>query len=163
MTIQNDPGASTTRGNFRFINVNAGTDSHRSIEVRSVDSAQATVTDLHPNTTEEETRAQMVADGYIEIDREGQPVDPRHNVLQNEAVRAILEQAIEALAALGVAAFNQPLVSPVDGSAGWFLIAASDHADVTSLRALLTAGCDGCGADPQAYLKALRMIGLMTE
>ncbi len=163
MTSQNDPAARPARGNFRFVNVNAGTDSHRSIEVRPAGATQAAITDLHPNTTEEETRAQMVADGYLEIDRDGHPVDARHNILQNEAAHAVIEQAIEALAALGVAAFNQPLVSPVDGSTGWFLIVARDRADVTSLRALLTAGCDGCGADPQAYLKALKMLGLMAE
>ena len=161
MTTDLDPSTSALRGSFRFINVNAGTDSHRSIEVTHGETS--TVTDLHPNTSEEEVRAQMVADGYCEIDRDGLPVDPRHNILQNDAARRIIDEAITQLAALGIAAFNQPIVSPVDGSAGWFLIAARNVADVTSLRALLTAGCDGCSGNRDAYVKALQMIALMDE
>lgn len=152
---------STPRGTFRFVNVRVGTDSHRSIEVNHGD--DATVSDLHPNTTEEEVRAQMVADDYLEIDQHGAPVDIRHNILQNEAVRVILDAAAEQLARIGVATFNQPIVSPIDGIAGWFLIVAKDQSDTTSLRALLTAGCDGCNADRSAHGRALQMIALMDE
>ena len=163
MSIDSAPHARIHRGSFRFINVNNGSDNHRSIEVFHTGSAEANVTELHANTTEEEARAQLLADGYTEIDRDGKPVDARHEILQNAAALAIIDNAIAQLAALGIASLNQPIVSPVDGSTGWFLIAAKTPADVTSLRALLTAGCDSCGADRQAYLKALRMIGLIDQ
>ena len=156
---QNPP---VQRGAFRFINVNVGIDSHRSIEIDHGDKLK-NVTELHPNTTEEEVRAQMVADGFIEIDREGQPVDVCHNILHNDRARAVIDEAIAKLAALGIAAFNQPIVSPVDGSAGWFLIAGKNEAEVASLRALLTAGCDSCSADRHVYVKALEMIALMRD
>ena len=159
-SIPNQP-QQETRGTFRFINVKAGTDSHRSMEV--VHGGLVTMTDLHANTTEEETRAQLVADGYVEIDRDGNPVDMCHTILQNEMARAIVDDAIAKLAAIGVVAVNQPIISPVDASAGWFLIAAKDDAEVNSLRALLTAGCDACGSDHSAYLKALDMLRLMRE
>ena len=163
MSIESEPPVNATRGSFRIINVSAGSDSHRSIEVRHSDASEAVISALHANTTEEETRARLLADGYTEIDRDGAPLDAQHQILQNTTARAIIDNAIAQLAALGIAALNQPIVSPVDGSTGWFLIAAKTSADVTSLRALLTAGCDTCGADPQAYLKALQMIGLADQ
>lgn len=164
MTSAPDSRSPAARGTFRFVNVKAGTDSHRSIEIEHDDGRA--LTDLHPNTTEEEVRAKMVSDGYTEIDRNGTPIDVRHNILQNEIAhqaRAIIDDAIARLALLGIIGFNQPIVSPVDGSAGWFLIAAKNQADVTSLRALLTAGCDGCSGNHDAYVKALEMLALMGE
>ncbi len=161
MTLPDSTLAPASRGTFRFVNVIAGSHSHRSVEINT--DATSTVTDLHPNTTEEELRAQLVADGYLEIDRDGALLDPQKNILQNEkagAARAIIDRAISELAALGLAAFNQPIVSPVDGCAGWFLIVGKNADDVTSLRALLTAGCDASGADRAVYVRALQMIAL---
>ena len=161
MATPTDLTPAQSRGTFRFVNVSVGSLSQRCIEVGHGD--RLNVTDLHANTTEEEVRAQMVADGFIEIDRDGAPLDIRHNILQNDRVREIIDQAIAQLAALGIAGFNQPIVSPVDGSAGWFLIVAKNDAEVTSLRALLTAGCDGYSDNREAYLKALKMIALMRD
>ena len=149
------------RGTFRFVNVHAGTDFHRSIEVHTAH--HANILDLHPNTTEEEERAKMVADGFIEIDRDGVPVDIKQSILQNDAARIILQEAIDKLEQLGISAFAQPIVSPVDASAGWFLIVAKNADEVTSLRALMTAGCDACSANNEPYVRALDMIKLMRE
>lgn len=149
------------RGTFRFVNVHAGTDFHRRIEVQIAQ--HISVSDLHPNTTEAEERSKMVADGFIEIDRDGVPIDVKHSVLQSDAARIILQEAIEKLEQLGIAGFAQPIVSPVDASAGWFLIVAKNSEEVTSLRALLTAGCDACSADLEPYAKALAMIQIMHD
>lgn len=156
-----DIAPTPARGTFRFINVHAGSDFHRSIEVQIAQ--KVTVSDLHPNTTEQEERARLVADGFIEIDRDGAPVDLTHSILQSDAARIILQEAVDKLEQLGIAGFVQPIVSPVDASAGWFLIVAKNKEDVTSLRALLTAGCDACSADVEPYLKALAMIQVMHD
>lgn len=161
MPDHDDTPAIKPHGTFRFVNVHAGTDFHRSIEVQIAQ--QVSVTDLHPNTTEEEERAKMVANGFVEIDRDGAPVDVTRSILQSDAARIILQEAIEKLEQLGVAGFAQPIVSPVDASAGWFLIVAKNNEEVTSLRALLTAGCDACSADLAPYVKALAMIELMRD
>jgi hypothetical protein len=161
MPDNDDTAPHTPRGTFRFVNVHAGTDFHRSIEVQIAHNV--TITDLHPNTTEEEARAKMVADGFVEIDRDGAPVDVTHAILQSDAARIILQEAIEKLEQLGIAGFAQPIVSPVDASAGWFLIVAKNQEEVTSLRALLTAGCDACSANLEPYAKALAMIQAMQD
>ena len=161
MSLDDDAMPVKSRGTFRFVNVHAGTDFHRSIEIHTAH--QTSVTDLHPNTTEEEERAKMVADGFVEIDRDGAPVDVRRSILQSDAARIILQEAIAKLEQLGIAGLAQPIVSPVDASAGWFLIVAKNTDDVTSLRALLTAGCDACSANLEPYAKALEMIKLMDE
>lgn len=161
MLTNDDAETDQPRGTFRFVNVCAGTNFHRSIEIRTAN--QSGISDLHPNTTEEEERAKMVADGFVEIDRDGAPVDIQRSILQNDAARIILQEAIDKLEQLGIAAFAQPIVSPVDASAGWFLIVAKNTDEVTSLRALMTAGCDACSANNEPYVRALDMIKRMGE
>lgn len=155
----NDSVAKHPRGTFRFLSVAAGADFHRCLEVNA--GGEITVTELHTNSTEEEERAKLVADGFIEIDRDGMPVDVQHSILQSDAARIVLQEAVDKLAALGIAGMIQPIVSPIDASAGWFLIVAKNGEDVSSLRALLTAGCDACNANNTPYTRALEMIKLM--
>lgn len=161
MLSNDDAEPDEPRGTFRFVNVCAGTHFHRSIEVQTAN--QNSINDLHPNTTEEEERAKMVANGFVEIDRDGAPVDIQRSILQNDAARIVLQEAIDKLEQLGIAAFAQPIVSPVDASAGWFLIVAKNTDEVTSLRALMTAGCDACSANNEPYVRALDMIKRMRE
>lgn len=159
MTSTHGKDEKPVRGTFRFLNVKVGTAHHRSIEIQT--GLVLNVTDLPGNTTEEDMRARMLADGFIEVDRDGKPIDALENVLRNETALGILKDAAQKLKSIGIEAFNQPLVSPVDNAVGWFLIVAKDHADVNCLRALLTAGCDICDADHTEYTRALDMISTM--
>lgn len=144
------------RGTFRFLNVRIGTDMRHCIEIESAGTSH--VTDLPGNTTEEELRAKMLLDGFIEVDRNGNPIRVLENILRNDQALAILEEATQKLKDIGIDALSQPLVSPVDHTVGWYLIVAKDKIDVRNLRALLAAGCDICGADHAEYARALDMI-----
>lgn len=159
MQSTDDQNHQKPRGTFRFLSVPDGADFHRSLEVNTAGHIHVAV--LHSNSTEEEERAKLVADGYIEIDRDGLPIDMQHSILQRDAARMVLQEAVDKLAALGIAGMIQPIVSPIDASAGLFLIVAKDGNDVASLRALLTAGCDACSGNNLPYARALEMIKLM--
>lgn len=161
MAIESEKSGKPARGTFRFLNVRIGADNHHCIEVAS--GAALSVSDVPASRTEEELRAAMLADGFIEVDREGKPIGELENILKNEKALKILDDAVKKLKKIGIDALNQPLVSPVDHTVGWFLIVAKDKTDVTSLRALLTAGCDICGADHAEYARALDMITSIEE
>lgn len=161
MQATDDPIPVTPRGTFRFLSVQEDGDFHRRVEVQAV--GRTSVAELHSNSTEEEERARLLADGFIEIDRDGLPIDVQHSILQSEAVRTALQETADRLASLGIAATIQPIVSPVDASVGWFLIVAKNGDDVASLRALLTAGCDACSANNLPHARALEMIKLMDK
>lgn len=161
MTTESANDAKPMRGTFRFLNVRIGADTHRSVEIES--GASLSVTEIPASKTEEELRASMLADGYIEVDRDGHPISILDNILRNEKAQAILQEAVGNLKKIGIEALAQPLVSPVDHTVGWFLIVAKDQADVRCLRALLTAGCDVCGASHAQYARALDMISALEE
>ena len=161
MTTESANDGKPMRGTFRFLNVRAGAGNHRSVEIES--GTSLSVTEIPASKTEEEMRAAMLADGYIEVDRDGHPISVLDNILRNEKAQAILQDAVKKLKKIGIEAMAQPLVSPVDHTVGWFLIVAKDHADVKCLRALLTAGCEVCGADHAQYALALDMISALEE
>ena len=161
MTTESVGDVKPIRGTFRFLNVGIGSGTHRSVEIES--GASQSVTEISASKTEEEIRAAMLADGYIEVDRDGHPISVLDNILRNEKAQAILQDAVKKLKKIGIEGLVQPLVSPVDHTVGWFLIVAKDHADVKCLRALLTAGCDVCGADHAQYARALDMISVLEE
>jgi hypothetical protein len=161
MTTESTSDRKPMRGTFRFLNVRVGAGNYRNMEVES--GGSLSVTEITSSKTEEEIRAAMLADGYIEVDRDGHPISVLDNILRNEKAQAILQDAVKKLKKIGIEGLVQPLVSPVDHTVGWFLIVAKDHADVKCLRALLTAGCDVCGADHAQYARALDMISVLEE